>query len=186
MKKQIQLVVPSHVTHQTVKRAMVPALSALEGIANLIGGAIDPEILPLIQDYVNKTTKIAGAIQDNVKQKVKAYVVKHGQALGENGSLQTMIGGFRMALHRTGGGYDEAKVKALILGKPKFVQGKKVERDLESFCQAEVTYRVDYDKVQQLIGKNILTQEELEECRGVHGYSVQSPVRVVEGGEFDE
>lgn len=146
----------------------------LEGLSALASNDIQPEALPVLQELANKVVKVGGEIASNIKGKVKALVIKKGSTFSDAGSKSYLIGGYRLEIRPNGGGYDDAKVKALLAGKAQ----KGGARDVLTYCDADTRYVLSWEKIEKLVEKKIVKQSELEACRNPITYAVQSPTKL--------
>ncbi len=169
--------ITKYVSPAAIATVAPPLMSALENVAALMSAPIADEAMPAMQELVTKLGKVSESWATSIKAKVKALVLSKGSEIGEKGSKAYTVNGYALTLHAAGGGYDETKVKELLLGR-KRKDGQ--PRTIESFCDVQISHAVNYDKVQQLIGKGVLTQNELDACRKERTYSVQQPTRILE------
>jgi hypothetical protein len=146
----------------------------LEALSNMASGDIAADMLPIIQELATRVAKTAAAIQDNVKKKVKELVLNKGTKFTDAGSMAYLVNGYRMEIRPSGGGYDETKIKQLIQSKPQ----KGAERDITTYCDEDIRYVLNWEKVNKLVEKKVVKQSELESCKNAVSYSVQSPTKM--------
>lgn len=167
----------SKVTREEIEAAAAPLKRGLEKLSNLIGGGRDlpDQMIAPMYDLTKKVGDILGEVQKPLKEAYRSFVEKHGHTFTEAGSRAADLAGWRLEIRPMGGGYDEDKLAALM-------RSKGVKR--LAYKDKEVSYVLNKDKLQRLIGKEVVTEEELKTCMKPGSFSVQPPVQIEE--ENDE
>lgn len=92
-------------------------------------------------------------------------------AIGDNGSKQADIDGWRFEASRNGGYYIADKVEALLRAR---------KLNVDKFMDQTITHSINLDKIVALKLKHPDIAQELEQCRAPRGWSVKTPKKLSE------
>jgi hypothetical protein len=164
-------------TTSSAVEAVAEGLSkSLEEFARTLSKPLTEKALPVAHAAAARMRKAVSSIEDLLKAQVKVMVLAKGSPVGENGSKALIIGNYRMEVRANGSNsFDETRALALLKSKT-YPNGKPL--NIDEYTEKEVTYHVDFNKVQQLIGAKVLTEKELQSCKKDVTYAVQSTTRI--------
>lgn len=166
----------SKTTSAAVELVAEGLTKSLEDFARTLSKPLTEKALPVAHAAAARMRKAVVNIEDLLKAQVKLLLLSKGQPVGENGSKQLVIGSYKMEIRAMGGNsYDESRAMALLASK-KYPNGKPL--NIDEYTEREVIHHVDFNKVQQLIGAKVLTEQELASCKKDVTYAVQSTTRI--------
>lgn len=165
------------VTREEIEAAAATLKKGLERLSNLVGPSrkVPDEVVAPMYDLTKKVGDILKTVQDPLKETYRAMVEKTGRTFTDAGSMMKDLAGWRLEIRPTGGGWDEDKLASLM-------RSKGLKR--LKYTDKEVTFKPNDEKIQRLIGAEVVTEEEVNACKKPGGFSVQPPVQIEE--EDDE
>lgn len=145
------------------------------------------DLLKKLADYMSQPLSVAQKVnlygltkrmEDEVEAAVKQsrqwameLVLTKGEQTTDKGTKRLVINGLMVEAQPMKTGYDDKKVQAMLLSK---------NMALESGMNQVVSYTVNDDKLAMLITKQLITEDELENCRADMSYRLMRPKPVAE------
>lgn len=129
--------------------------SALQSFASALSKLTDEQV-PAALDAVRQLNDLSEEMKDGLRVRAIQFLRSAGQRITDKGSLQTLIGGYRMTAIPTRSGLDPKKLEVAL---------RRRGLDATAGMNPSITYKVDVDKVAALVDSGKLTQEDLTACQ---------------------
>jgi hypothetical protein len=125
--------------------------TALQGWASALA-RLTPEQVPAALDMASQFKKLGTEVYDRLRDRVLERVKANGQIVGEKGSMQDSVGGFKLSAIPTKSGTDPKKLEAKL---------RALGKDPANYMDATVTYKVNEGKLNLLLQTGTLTKEDV-------------------------
>lgn len=126
-------------------------------IATALSSKLEPETVYAIHSQLEAWSKVAENLHDNTKERLTKWVEEHGKETTEKGSMMARLpDGTELGIRPWRTTLDPKKFETMLRAKglePSEHMGKKV------------TYEVDPDLVISAVGKELITPDEVENCK---------------------
>lgn len=125
--------------------------TALQGWAAALA-QLTPEQVPAALDMAVQFKKLGTEVYDRLRDRVLARVKANGSYVGEKGSMQDSVGGFKLSAIPTKSGTDPKKLEAKL---------RSLKLDPAVSMEATVSYKVDAAKLNKLVAEGTLSLEDV-------------------------
>ena len=158
------LPLPISAARTTVEQALTPFASALRG-------PIKPADLAEVSEALANIETVIGDYRQVARARVLELLVEHGQVVTDKGTKRATVDGWVFEARPTKTGHDARKLEALIRAKG---------ANPAQYMETVITYKVDENKIHSMLSDGVMTKDELDTCKPVEGWSVQTPKQEVE------
>lgn len=128
-------------------------------------GRLTDEQVPAALDVVRQLVDLSDEFKNTVRTRAIQLLQAAGTKVTDKGSLQVLIGGYKLTAIPTRTGLDPKKLETVL---------RRRGLDPTAGMNPTVTYKVDQQKVDKLVAEGKLTQGDLEAATYEESYRVMS------------
>ncbi len=111
---------------------------------------------------------IEKGLEPVAKQRMIEMLKKDGQQTTDKGSMEAQVGGWKLSMSPTRTGIDPKKLEARLRSK---------QVDPAKYMRQTISYAIDEDKLNSLIDKRVMSNDELVDCRYEESWTVRTPTK---------
>lgn len=128
---------------------------ALQTFSSAMSKLTDEQV-PAALDMVKQLHELSEEMKDGLRARAIQFLRDVGQKVTDKGSLQTLIGGYRLTAVPTKTGLDPKKLEVAL---------RRRGLDPTAGMNPTITYKVDIEKVAALMDSGKLTSDDIKTCQ---------------------